>query len=482
MTRNIKNIGKIISLVAFDTSAFYCSLLAAFYTRKFLTIIIPTVLELRLSIPYFLKIWWLPVVFISFIAYERLYIKNLSFWDETHELLKAVTVSMITVLAVLTVGRMTPDISRLTVFFLWLYGLFLFPFFRFIGKRILYRTGLWKENVIIIGAGKAGIAAAKGIQAEIHLGYHVIGFLDDADDKIGTELSISDKRYRVFGKTKNFSKFVRMLNISTIIIAIPSLRIEKLTELTNNIQKYAKNILLIPDLKGIALTNTELHHLFFQQLFLLKINNNLKSPYNRFIKRTFDLAVSILFMPVLIPFICMLGLLIKLDSPGPVFYRHKRVGRNRKAFGVYKFRSMFRDSRERLEKILKTDPEAKKEWETSFKLRNDPRITRMGAFLRKTSLDELPQIFNVLKSEMSLVGPRPVIDEEITKYYKECADYYHLVRPGITGLWQVSGRNDVDYDVRVRLDTWYVLNWSVWLDVLMLLKTIRVVLKREGAY
>ena len=106
----------------------------------------------------------------------------------------------------------------------------------------------------------------------------------------------------------------------------------------------------------------------------------------------------------------------------------------------------------------------------------------MGAFLRKTSLDELPQIFNVLKSEMSLVGPRPVIDEEITKYYKECADYYHLVRPGITGLWQVSGRSDVDYDVRVRLDTWYVLNWSVWLDVLMLLKTIRVVLKREGAY
>jgi undecaprenyl-phosphate galactose phosphotransferase len=272
------------------------------------------------------------------------------------------------------------------------------------------------------------------------------------------------------------------LNISTVIIALPSLPVEELAELTNNIQKHTKNILLIPDVKGIALTNTELYHLFKQQLFLLKIHNNLKSPYNRFIKRTFDMAVSILFMPVLIPLICMLGLLIKLDSPGPVFYRHTRVGRGGRLFDIYKFRSMYRDSKERLEKILRTDTDARQEWESCFKLKNDPRFTRIGVFLRKTSLDELPQIFNVLKGEMSLVGPRPVIGEEITQYYKERADYYHLVLPGITGLWQVSGRSDVDYDNRVRLDMWYVLNWSVWLDILMLFKTVKVVLKREGAY
>ncbi len=482
MTRNIKPFTKIFSLIAVDAAAFYCSLLAAFYTRKFLTVLVPMVLELQLPVPYFLNLWWLPAVFIFFIAYERLYIKNLSFWDETRELIKAVTVSMITVLAVLTIGRMTPEISRLTVIFLWLYGLFIFPFFRFFGKRMLYKAGLWKENVIIIGAGKAGIDTAKGIHAEMHLGYNVIGFLDDDDEKIGTEIPIAGKRYKVFGKIKNFSKFVSMLNISTIIIAIHSLPIAKLTELTNNIQKYTKNILLIPDLEGIALTNTELNHLFFQQLFLLKINNNLKSPFNRFIKRIFDLTASILVLPLLLPLIGVLGLLIKLDSPGGFFYRHIRVGRGGKTFGVYKFRSMHRDSKERLETILKTDPEAKQEWETYFKLKSDPRITRMGALLRKTSLDELPQIFNVLKGEMSLVGPRPVIEEELTKYYKECADYYHLVRPGITGLWQVSGRNDLDYDVRVKLDTWYVLNWSLWLDILMLFKTIRVVLKREGAY
>ncbi len=482
MTTSFRNFSRICFLLAIDISAFYSSLVAAFYTRKSLTYIIPSLPSLLLPFPYFLEIWWMPVVFLFFTAYEGLYFRNLSFWDETHDLVKAITVSMITILAVLTIGRMSPDISRLIVFLLWLYGLFLFPFFRLMGKRLLFKAGLWKENVIIIGAGKAGLDTAKALQSESHLGYQVLGFLDDDDAKIGTDLLIGGEQYRVFGKTKNFSKFVKMLNVSTIIVAIPSLPIEKLTQLTSNIQKYAKNILLIPDLKGIALTNTELNHLFFQQLFLLKINNNLKSLHNRTIKRSFDMALSVLILPLLLPLIGILGLLIRLDSPGPVFYSHKRIGRGGKEFGVYKFRSMYQDSTERLETILETDPEARKEWDTYFKLKHDPRITRMGRFLRRTSLDELPQIFNVLKSEMSLVGPRPVIEEELLKYYKEGADYYQLVRPGITGLWQVSGRNDVDYEARVKLDTWYVLNWSLWLDVLMLVRTVKVVFQKQGAY
>ncbi len=482
VTNSFKDFSKVVLLLFIDALAFYSSLVLAFYSRAFLNTVFPGIIAFDVSLQFFLKIWWLPAIVLSFFASERLYNKKLPFWDETRELVKAVTISTITVLALITLGKMTDRISRLTVLFLWGYGLFLFPLFRLIGKRILYKLGLWKENVIIIGAGSAGILAAKGIHSELFLGYNLIGFLDDADNKIGTEIVINGKPYKVFGKTKNFTKFVNLLNISTIIIALPSLPVDELADLTNNIQKHAKNILLIPDVKGIALTNTELYHLFVQQLFLLKINNNLKSPFNRLIKRTFDMTVSVLFLPVLLPLIGVLGLLIKLDSPGPVFYRHTRIGRGGQPFGVYKFRSMYRDSGERLEKILQTDPAARAEWDAYFKLKNDPRVTRMGAFLRKTSLDELPQIFNVLKSEMSLVGPRPVIAEEITTYYKECADYYHMVRPGITGLWQVSGRNDVDYENRVRLDMWYALNWSLWLDVLMLFKTIRVVLKREGAY
>jgi undecaprenyl-phosphate galactose phosphotransferase len=482
VTNSFNNFSKAVLLLLIDALAFYSSLVIAFYTRALLNMIFPGLIAFSIPLSYFLKIWWMPAIVMSFIAYERLYNKRLPFWDETKELLQAISIATITMLALITLGKMTDQISRLTVLFLWGYGLFMFPLFRLIGKRVLYKFGLWKENVIIIGAGTAGVLAAKGIHSERFLGYNLIGFLDDDDDKIGTELEIDGRPYKVFGKTKNFTKFINLLNISTIIIALPSLSVDKLAELTNNIQKYAKNILLIPDVKGIALTNTELYHLFVQQLFLLKINNNLKSPFNRLVKRTFDMTCSVLFLPLLLPLIGFLGLLIKLDSPGPVLYRHLRIGRGGRQFGVYKFRSMYRDSRERLEKILRTDPAAQAEWDAYYKLRNDPRITRMGAFLRKTSLDELPQIFNVVKGEMSLVGPRPVIEEEIITYYKECADYYHMVRPGITGLWQVSGRNNVDYENRVRLDMWYVLNWSLWLDILMLFKTIRVVLKREGAY
>ncbi len=481
MAKNLRNFLKIIALVLLDISAFYSSLLLAYYARTLIDMMGRGLTPLQLSLGYFLSIWWLPVVFISFIAYERLYIKNLPFWDESRDLFKAVSVSTISIIVIITLGKMLGDISRLTIILLWCFGLFLFPLFRHIGKKMLYSSRFWRENVIIIGAGNAGQATAKGIVNDTHLGYHVIGFLDD-DEQRSSEVIVDGKPFKIFGKTKHFRKFVKRLEISTIIIAIPSLSVDRLTQLTNEIQKYAKSIMLVPDIKGVALTNTELYHLFVQQLFLLKINNNLKSPYNRFIKRVFDLVLPLIFLPLLLPLVAILGLCIKIDSPGAIFYRQSRVGQGGRTFHIYKFRSMYQDSRQRLGKILLADASAKQEWETFFKLKNDPRITRMGLFLRKTSLDELPQLFNVLKGEMSLVGPRPVLKEEITKYYKEFTDYYYMVRPGLTGLWQVSGRNNLDYEDRVRLDTWYVLNWSAWLDIIILFKTFRAVFNKEGAY
>ncbi|HBB4921796.1 TPA: sugar transferase, partial [Escherichia coli] len=162
-------------------------------------------------------------------------------------------------------------------------------------------------------------------------------------------------------------------------------------------------------------------------------------------------------------------------------YSHERIGKGGKIFKCLKFRSMVTNSKEVLEDLLSKDIQAKQEWEATFKLKNDPRITKIGHFLRRTSLDELPQLFNVLKGEMSLVGPRPIITAELEKYNDEVA-YYLLSKPGMTGLWQVSGRSDVDYETRVYLDTWYVKNWSMWNDIAILFKTIGVVLKKDGAY
>ena len=182
------------------------------------------------------------------------------------------------------------------------------------------------------------------------------------------------------------------------------------------------------------------------------------------------------------PILLGIAIAIKASSPGPAFYAHRRIGKDGIYFNCYKFRSMVVDSDRRLQEYLRANPEAAKEWEETHKLKHDPRVTKIGAFLRKTSLDELPQLFNVIRGQMSLVGPRPIVDEEVIKYDVFFSDYT-MVRPGMTGLWQTSGRSDTSYSRRVRLDAWYVRNWNIWLDISLLVKTVRVVLSsHSGAY
>ncbi len=480
--RNLKNIVSVFSLIFLDIVAFYSSLTLAFYTRKFIEVLFPDIKTLIFSLPYFLSFCWIPLIFIAFITYERLYIKRLSFWDETKELIKAITIAIVITLAIVTLGKMTDKISRLTILFLWMYSLFLFPLFKLFGKKMLCKVGLWRENVIIIGAGSAGRETVKGLNREIHFGYNIIGFLDDADEKIGKSIQVDNREYKVFGKTKYFKKFVNLLNVSTVIIAIPSLSLKEISGITSTVQQYTKRVLLVPDLKGIALLNTELHHLFMQQLFLLKINNNLKSPFNRLIKRSSDLILSALSLPFLLPLIAVIGALIKLDSHGPVFLIQDRIGKNKRIFKCIKFRTMHVNSDEIFKSYLKGNDEALEQWNKYKKLRDyDPRLTKIGKFLRRTSLDELPQIFNVLKGDMSLFGPRPYLPDEEGEM-NNYIDLILLTSPGITGLWQVSGRNALAFNDRLKLDAWYVLNWSLWLDIVILFKTIRVVLSREGAY
>jgi Undecaprenyl-phosphate galactose phosphotransferase WbaP len=200
-------------------------------------------------------------------------------------------------------------------------------------------------------------------------------------------------------------------------------------------------------------------------------------------KRPFDILFSIFALALISPLMLIIALIIKLTDGGSVFYGHTRVGYNGKKFKVLKFRSMYMDADKRLKEILEKNPEARREWENTFKLKNDPRVTPIGKFLRKTSLDELPQFFNVLKGDMSVVGPRPVVEEELEKYYRDKAELYKSVRPGVTGYWQVEGRSDVeDYEERVKMDEWYIKNQSFWLDLKIILKTIKVMLTGKGAY
>lgn len=181
------------------------------------------------------------------------------------------------------------------------------------------------------------------------------------------------------------------------------------------------------------------------------------------------------------PILLLLTLWVAIDNGGHVIFAHQRVGKNGKLFPCYKFQTMLPNAQELLKEHLKKNPEARKEWEESFKLTHDPRVTRLGAFLRRTSLDELPQLWNVLRGDMSLVGPRPIVTEEIPRYKENIREYY-MVLPGITGMWQVSGRSDTTYEERVAMDTWYVRNWSVWIDLMYLFKTVKAVFAQRGAY
>ncbi|MDD3654252.1 MAG: exopolysaccharide biosynthesis polyprenyl glycosylphosphotransferase [Desulfotomaculaceae bacterium] len=201
----------------------------------------------------------------------------------------------------------------------------------------------------------------------------------------------------------------------------------------------------------------------------------------RLLKRIFDLLMALILLCLILPLMLLIIVVIRFESPGSALFKHTRIGRDGKQFGCLKFRTMVNNAEIVLENLLAENPLLRNEWEQDFKLKDDPRVTRVGKFLRKTSLDELPQIFNVLMGDMSFVGPRPIVKNEIPKYGK-VFQYYKAVSPGVTGLWQVNGRNNVDYEQRVKLDYWYITNWSIWLDFTILIRTLGVVMGRKGAY
>lgn len=201
----------------------------------------------------------------------------------------------------------------------------------------------------------------------------------------------------------------------------------------------------------------------------------------RVVKPLIDLVLVFLSLPIALPLGLLLASMIRLTSKGSVLYRHRRIGQYNQPVDVWKFRTMYEDSDHVLEQHLSSNPEARQEWAQTQKLRDDPRVTPMGRFLRKTSMDEVPQLLNVLAGDMSIVGPRPIVDEEVAKYGKYFTTYTHAL-PGITGLWQVSGRCDVNYPERVLLDVQYVEQWSLWMETRILLKTVFVILHSKGAY
>lgn len=417
-----------------------------------------------------------PFLYLLFINVEQLYNRRMQFWQVIEKIFYASLYAIVAIIIILYVGQIAASTSRLFIVILGALSFLYLTVFRYFTKKILAKLQLLQIPVLIIGAGKTAELLVQGIINDAGMGYKVIGLLEDNCVKAGIL-----KRFTVLGKFADAEAVIEKTGVQHVFIAAPGMEQEKLTQLIYKVQPLVKNMGIIPNLVGIPMGGIEVESLFNEKLMLLRLKNNLARPWNRYLKTMFDFVLTLVGTVAISPILLFIAIWIYKDSPGPVIFKHMRIGKNGKAFPCYKFRSMCVDAKAKLEELLKNDPEAKVEWERDFKLKNDPRITKSGAFLRKTSLDELPQIFNVLKGEMSLVGPRPVIQEELERYGEYVNDYL-MVKPGITGMWQVSGRSDIDYQERVLLDSWYVRNWSVWIDIVMLFKTFKVVLLRKGAY
>ena len=407
----------------------------------------------------------------------RHYTYRKPFWFELKEIIRTLLIFAIFELAIIAFSKLF--FSRYFFGLVWLTTLIFLPTTRFLLKKILIKTGYYLKDTVIIGTNKNAFDAYNALVGEYYLGLNVKYFIkvDNIDnypllEKINLPILSSEK--------ENLFNIIDSQN-TQFILALEDNNSEQFELWLRLLAKNnCRSVSIVPTMRGIPLYGTDMSFLFSYEVMLLRVHNNLAKRTSRFLKRTMDIFGSLFFIIISSPLLLILYFLIKRDG-GHAIYSQTRIGRNKKPFKCLKFRSMVLNSKEVLYNLLENDPNARAEWEKDFKLKNDPRITRIGKFLRRTSLDELPQLFNVLKGEMSLVGPRPIIRSELSRY-KNDIDYYLMAKPGMTGLWQVSGRNDVDYVTRVYYDAWYVKNWSIWNDIVILFKTIRVVLNKTGAY
>jgi len=438
----LKNITATLIYILLDVLMIYISIYFAAELRNMLTVINFHQIENQAYFSFY-PIYLIPIILF---AYTGVYTYRYDFWHESRLVIKAIIFAAILTYAYLAVTKTVENYSRLVIGLSFVVMMFFIPLGKNIIKKFLYKMKIWQKKAAIYGNDPF-------LMSEIY-GNPYLGYIQPYG---------SEKPATVFINSKGFTP-------------------DQLRNLISDQMRQKHEVIFIPLLNDFDLTHSHIYELANTHTNLIVYKNRIKSRYRQLFQQTYNYFLAVASLPFFLPLIAVFAFLIKLESRGPVFFTHMRVGKGGKKIPTYKFRSMYEDAEERLEKLFLEHPELKEEWQTNFKLKNDPRVTKIGSFLRKTSLDELPQIFNVLRGEMNFVGPRPVLQEELDKYYKENTEYYYMVKPGITGLWQVSGRSDTDYVSRVELDKWYVLNWSLWLDVIILLKTIKVVLKRDGAY
>lgn len=404
---------------------------------------------------------------------RRKYFERLSFWSELHGLLKC-TAGFLFIGA--AADMLYGHAGNLASYIYWgLCLIVLLPISRFLVRKALAIADIWARPAVIFGAGENARQAALALRSEPSMGYAITAFYVPQDMQTDVPSDVPHIPWRLL------SDQYRSLQHKYCVVALEASQSDLRDQLVRQLTQHAvRNVAVIPAMRGVPLFGLETTQFFSHEVLMLHVRNQLSKPSLRAVKRVFDVLVSGLLLALLSPLFAYVAYKVSRDG-GAAFFGHERVGQSGKKFKCYKFRSMVVNAKEVLGQLLANDPAARKEWNRDFKLKDDPRINPIGHFLRRTSLDELPQLWNVFVGDMSLVGPRPVVEAELERYGEDVS-YYLMAKPGMTGLWQVSGRNDVDYDTRVYFDAWYVKNWSLWTDIAIMFKTVGVVFQRDGAY
>ncbi len=400
---------------------------------------------------------------VSYCAHHGHYWRRVPFWSELRDVL------LVSIIALLCNGFLAHSTQRYSSTVLLSLTWALCPIgimlSRTLARHALASAGIWQLPVILVGCGELAQQAKRALLSERRLGYHVVNAICPVDNSLW-----HDAEY--------WRLLLQQHGAQILVLALDTTE-ANVRALTNSLVRARVPFAAIPRLDGLPVLGFERTYFFSHDTVMFAYRNNLAQPLARFVKIVFDLCAAALLLVLTAPLLMIIAVAVKLDG-GPVLFAHRRIGANGREFPCFKFRSMVVDADDMLCRLHESDEQSAAEWASTRKLRRDPRVTKVGQLLRVTSLDELPQLFNVLRMEMSLVGPRPIVRSEVAFYAEDIA-YYYETRPGLTGLWQVSGRSDIGYAQRVQLDIWYAKNWTMWHDLAILAKTVPAVLKRQGA-
>lgn len=421
---------------------------------------------------HFLQLAYILMVFVLVFFYERLYSDPLDPYEELLHLARGMILSVFLISVFVYFSGQIEVFARTILFMIPVWGVLFLPLGRWLTRMILQKSGFYRRHCALVGKSSAVAAFLENRSTLRRLGFKLAGWLGQGEEPVPLPR---------IGSWEDLEKMVAALRLDSLFILAGDIPDDEFKPLISRCEHLVAELRIVPKVGPMHGLATEIEYI--DDLLLMRNRNNLFSVWNRMVKRGFDLVLSFFLLLLFGLPLLLVALLVRFDSKGPVLFRQERFGRSGRTFQLLKFRSMFTDNEARLTRFLKEHPECRDEWREFKKIKTlpDPRVTRVGRWLRRFSVDEWPQLWQVFVGEMSLVGPRPYLVRE-REEIRDSAAVIFRVKSGLTGLWQIRGRNELPFRERVRLDEYYVRNWSLSLDLLILLKTFMVVLKGKGAY